>query len=146
MYSCVLFLKQFSHAKEPEKLSQALLSFEEKMKPTRYKFGILYMRENQTEEDDIYGNLDPSEEFISFLKVMSSLRLLFSTIQSHASFSFSVWATLSSSRTTRGTVVDLTAVAPIRRANCLATRPCFLPTARLCLEDVGTVLSLSDCD
>ena len=47
------------------------MSFEEKMKPTRYKFGILYMRENQTEEDDIYGNLDPSEEFIAFLKVGS---------------------------------------------------------------------------
>jgi RAP1 GTPase activating protein 1 len=50
-----------------------MLSFEQKMKPTRYKFGLLYIREGQTEENEFYGNLDPSTGFIDFCKRLGQL-------------------------------------------------------------------------
>lgn len=64
---------RFSYAREAEKLSSDLASFELKVKPTRYKFGVLYAKEGQTEENDIYGNLDPSRGFVDFLKVLGDL-------------------------------------------------------------------------
>lgn len=64
---------KFTYAKEGDKLAADLLSFEEKMKPTRYKFGLLYVREGQTEENQFYGNVDPSVGFIEFCKILGSL-------------------------------------------------------------------------
>jgi hypothetical protein len=64
---------KYAYARDAEKLSTDLLSFEQKMKPTRYKFGVLYMQDNQTEENDIYGNLDPSTGFVDFLKILGNI-------------------------------------------------------------------------
>ena len=64
---------KFSYANGGEKLSAQLISFEQKMKPTRYKFGVLYMQNGQVEENDIYGNLDPSVGFVEFLKQLGAL-------------------------------------------------------------------------
>jgi hypothetical protein len=39
-----------------ENVTKELLEFENQIFPTRYKFGLLYVREGQTEENDFYAN------------------------------------------------------------------------------------------
>ncbi len=64
---------KFVYARDAEKLSYELTSFEQKMKPTRYKFGVLYMQDGQKEENDIFSNLDPSTGFIDFLNRLGTM-------------------------------------------------------------------------
>ena len=56
-----------------ERKALALLRYEEKQMPQRnYKFGVLYCKQNQTNENEMYGNLDqesskPYQDFLKFL-------------------------------------------------------------------------------
>ena len=55
------------------KFQDELLRYEEKQMPQRnYKFGVLYCKKNQTDENEMYGNLDqesskPYQDFLKFL-------------------------------------------------------------------------------
>lgn len=56
--------------KEPTLLSSKLLEFEKQDIVTRYKFGLLYVREGQKDENEMFSNGGedvPSEEFEEFL-------------------------------------------------------------------------------
>ena len=44
--------------------------FENKEKVTHYKFGVLYVKEGQTNEDEIYSNTDMSQDFEEFLGIL----------------------------------------------------------------------------
>jgi hypothetical protein len=44
--------------------------FENKEKISNYKFGVLYVKEGQTTEDEIYSNTETSQDFEEFLEVL----------------------------------------------------------------------------
>eukprot|EP01129_Flabellula_baltica_P008351 TRINITY_DN3306_c0_g1_i2.p1 TRINITY_DN3306_c0_g1~~TRINITY_DN3306_c0_g1_i2.p1 ORF type:complete len:1210 (+),score=214.82 TRINITY_DN3306_c0_g1_i2:422-4051(+) len=56
----------FKLISDPE-LNRALLNLDMKLTVTGYKVGVLYAKSNQTEEQQFYGNRDPSVHFIEFL-------------------------------------------------------------------------------
>lgn len=51
----MLINTKFVRVKEPM-LVNDLLEFEEKMMVKRYKFGVLYVKEGQEEENEMFGN------------------------------------------------------------------------------------------
>eukprot|EP00727_Mastigamoeba_balamuthi_P009571 m51a1_g5236 hypothetical protein (1079) ;mRNA; f:325776-335871 len=61
---------KFARALTPPQLTDELVHYEEKSFFKQYKFGVLYVRENQTDENEIFSNLCGSaayEEFLGFL-------------------------------------------------------------------------------
>ena len=46
--------------------------FENKEKISHYKFGVLYVKEGQTNEDEIYSNTETSPDFEEFLNVLGN--------------------------------------------------------------------------
>jgi hypothetical protein len=57
-------LKKFS---EGEIASKELLEFENELFVTQYKFGLLYVRKDQTNENDFYANRETSQDYQEFL-------------------------------------------------------------------------------
>ena len=55
-----------------ESFSIDLLKFEKKVKDEKHtnKFGVLYAKEGQADEDSMYGNFDASEHFKEFLTIL----------------------------------------------------------------------------
>jgi peroxiredoxin len=63
-YKEVAPLKKFS---EGEIASKELLEFENELFVTQYKFGLLYVRKDQTNENDFYANRETSQDYQEFL-------------------------------------------------------------------------------
>lgn len=49
-----------------------LKDFEEKQLKLQYRMGVLYCKNGQTTEDEMYSNVDPSPEFLEFLDVLGT--------------------------------------------------------------------------
>jgi len=52
------------------KFAEDLLSFEDTMMYTEFKFGVLYYRDGQTNEDEMFGNVETSTEYEEFLELL----------------------------------------------------------------------------
>lgn len=51
-------------------LPKRLVEYERKAIFRNYKFGILYVKDGQTDENDMFGNNEPSEQFEDFLNFL----------------------------------------------------------------------------
>jgi len=64
----------FAHVKLKEvredNLSRKLLHMEDRLLVKSYKFGVLYCKEGQTNEDDMFSNCEESEQFKEFLGLL----------------------------------------------------------------------------
>eukprot|EP01119_Soliformovum_irregulare_P024103 TRINITY_DN8570_c0_g2_i3.p1 TRINITY_DN8570_c0_g2~~TRINITY_DN8570_c0_g2_i3.p1 ORF type:complete len:1178 (+),score=379.21 TRINITY_DN8570_c0_g2_i3:222-3755(+) len=60
---------KFREASDPS-VETDLIEFERKEVVRKYKFGVLYMRENQKTEDEMFSNNDPSPEFMEFMECL----------------------------------------------------------------------------
>jgi hypothetical protein len=54
-------------------LSEQLLEYEMKDVVKQYKIGLLYVAENQTQENDIYSNNQPSQLFLQFMNTIGDV-------------------------------------------------------------------------
>ena len=50
------FLKSITNWDPRADLAKPLVKYEEKLRQNCFKFGVLYVREGQTEENEIFGN------------------------------------------------------------------------------------------
>lgn len=55
---------------EDPKFCEDLLSLDDTLLYTEYKFGVLYYKDGQTNEDDMFGNVDTSPEYEAFLQML----------------------------------------------------------------------------
>ncbi|PRP85752.1 GTPase-activating Rap/Ran-GAP domain-like protein 3 [Planoprotostelium fungivorum] len=65
---------RFSRVVEPkahQDLVNSLLSYEKQLIQKNYKFGVLYVRDGQKEENEYFNNVEYSEGFREFLKVIA---------------------------------------------------------------------------
>lgn len=53
------------------KLDEQLHKFERQMVTSHYKFGVLFVKEGQQSEDDIFGNQNGSPAFVEFLNFLA---------------------------------------------------------------------------
>ncbi|ELR11121.1 RapGAP/RanGAP domain containing protein [Acanthamoeba castellanii str. Neff] len=67
----VLANAKFSKVKDPA-LNTDLLDMERKMIAKNYKFGILYVKEGQTKENEMFANVETSAAFDEFLEFLGN--------------------------------------------------------------------------
>eukprot|EP00029_Vermamoeba_vermiformis_P005869 TRINITY_DN2152_c0_g1_i1.p1 TRINITY_DN2152_c0_g1~~TRINITY_DN2152_c0_g1_i1.p1 ORF type:complete len:549 (+),score=190.02 TRINITY_DN2152_c0_g1_i1:44-1690(+) len=53
-----------------QQLANELKKYEDDQLITKFKFGVLYVREGQTHEDDMFANSEPSVQFFEFLSLL----------------------------------------------------------------------------
>lgn len=60
---------KWSRCKDPSIVTE-LISFEQQSIVTKYKFGVLFCKEGQVDEDEMFSNTEPSPAFAEFLEFL----------------------------------------------------------------------------
>lgn len=70
VFNCDVPISLLRHVDSPSMISDKIIDFENRFHVTKYKFGVLYMKDGQTTENDMYSNQHVSKEYRHFLRFL----------------------------------------------------------------------------